>query len=371
MEKSNYKKQYLQPLSQYFAIIGATLILSILQIPTYAQENASKRISKSYNVDGNELLKIQNKYGKVHINTNNGTTILVDIEIKATAKSQEKAQKLLDRVEIISSQAGGIISYETSLDTKKESGWWDNWGSNQNGKNDFEINYTVAMPAKNPLEVKNNFGNIYLANFTGKLDLKVGYGNLKAESISGSAAKNIQIGYGNGTIVYLQTGKLVIKYSNLDLQKAGDVFLENAYSNTEIGEVDKLELDHKYGDLNVEKASEISGTSAYANFNVDFLKTSLRMSSKYNGSFRVNAIGENFKNIEIDAKYNSCNLKFAENAGCNFEISTKYGSFKLNKDLATFTNRDVNDYGGKYEGKYKKGGNKVMVTSQYGDISFK
>src|SRR6185312_13644382 len=70
-----------------------------------------KNYSKSYPVDGNDKLALDNKYGRVTINTWNKNEVKVDVQIKGTASDDETAQKLVDAITISDSKDGNTVSF--------------------------------------------------------------------------------------------------------------------------------------------------------------------------------------------------------------------------------------------------------------------
>jgi hypothetical protein len=87
--------------------------------PNYVQAaEKTKTMTKSYSVDGNDKLAINNQYGKVVVNTWPKKEIKVDIEIKSYEGSESKAQEQLDGVSISESRQGDLISFKTNIDKK-------------------------------------------------------------------------------------------------------------------------------------------------------------------------------------------------------------------------------------------------------------
>jgi hypothetical protein len=75
----------------------------------------SKSYSKSYNVDANDKLQIENRYGKVEVNTWAKNEVKVDVEIKTYANEDDDAQKLLDMVKINDSKDGNGVNFKTQI----------------------------------------------------------------------------------------------------------------------------------------------------------------------------------------------------------------------------------------------------------------
>jgi len=343
----------------------AIVLAMMLSVSAQAQEQESRKtMQKSYPASG-MTLKINNSYGKVHVNTNTGSQINVKVEMIAKASSKEKSDDILNKISVATTQSGNLIAFETVLE--KISGM--SWG----GKTSFEINYTIEMPSSIPLEVYNKYGNTYLGNFGSKLTLQTAYGNIKAERLTGTSEKSLQVKYGNAQVAYLEQGSVYVAYGNLDLEQGGTVKLKNAYSNTEIGKITNLSIDNAYSNLEIEKVEELDGDSDYAGkFVVKSLGKSLKMTGSYNSSFKIEGIDKNCQSVNIDSKYSTCSLTFNEDAGCQFELNLKYGSLVGEKDKFTIQSKVIENTSAYYQGKYGKNTTtKVQISTKYGNIKIK
>lgn len=335
------------------------LCLLFVSLQLQAQdEEARKTMQKSFSAAGNTL-KISNKFGKVHINTNKGNQIGVKIEMIVKANSKKKAEEILNTISIANTQSSGLISFETIFEKSIE----------MRGKTNIEINYTIDMPETSPLEVSNKFGNIYLANFSGKLNLKNTYGNTKTERIMGTNEKDLEIKFGNADISYLEQGTVYVAYGKYNLLAGKEVTLKSAYSNGEVGDINALQVKNAYGDIEIEKVSDLKGESHYGKFRVKNLNTSLAMKGAYNSTFKVEGIEKSCQNIEVNMKYSSSLFSFKADAGCQFVIDLQYGSFLGEKEKFEIQKKIVENSSSYYEGKFGKSNQtKVRVSSRYGDI---
>jgi hypothetical protein len=332
-------------------------LLPIVQSAYAQREELRKEFAKAYKVSASDLLHLSNRYGKVHINTNNGNEVKVEIEMLVRARSKTRAQEILDKISIEHEKSGGRISFETRLNSITLS-----------GGDKIEINYKVAMPARNPLEVSNKFGDIYLGDFFGKLQLECQYGSVKIDRLTGEA-KNLNIKYGDLNGMSLENGNVYVAYGNMNIDKVGEARLEGPYSNLKVNEGDKINLIIKYGNFRVNKANYIKGESAYSNIDVRALNDFLKMDIKYNGKFEIEQIAKGFESIEVNSSYSSCNLGFVENTGFNFKVNLRYGNLRFDGDAAELSYREIDGSKAIYEGKYNRGGKgTVVVNGKYGNV---
>ncbi|MDX5438344.1 MAG: hypothetical protein LPK03_14160, partial [Pontibacter sp.] len=133
-----------------------------------------KTIDKTFKVSSKDILKIDNQWGKVHVNTWDKNEIRVKVDVVTHASTEAKAQEMLDNIKIMESREGNTYTFRTQKDIRIS-------GNNKQG---LEINYTVYMPAENGIAVKNRFGDVYLPSMKGKADIDIQYGNLKCDRLA-------------------------------------------------------------------------------------------------------------------------------------------------------------------------------------------
>jgi len=83
---------------KFGSIIFATLILSFQLFAV--KEEYTKKISKSFDVNKDALLVINNKFGKVHCENWDKNNISIEVIITIEASNEEKANKYFDDVDI-------------------------------------------------------------------------------------------------------------------------------------------------------------------------------------------------------------------------------------------------------------------------------
>lgn len=316
-----------------------------------------KKIEKTYKVSGQQALDITNKFGKVHINTWDKNQIEVTVEIVARGDTDQRAMKILDRIDVDISESSSRISFQTVLK------------GNMNNNNDesFEINYEVNMPKSNPLWLNNSFGDTYLGDFSGELDMEVSYGGLQAGKLTGTS--NVEVSFGDGNIDRLDKGDLTVKYSDVDVEILGDVNLELGYSDVSIEKGNILEVECKYGDFNLGEVSEISGEVGFSGFRIEKLFKSIDMEAAYSGGFRIEEVAKDFEKINLKGKFGAFRIGLSEGTNGSFEARLKFCELNysgINLDL----NYSVKeDFKSEFRGEIGNGsGGKISIVSEYGDV---
>ncbi|MBK8611621.1 MAG: hypothetical protein IPL84_17200 [Chitinophagaceae bacterium] len=302
-----------------FKIILPLLLLA--QTSLFAQnenDNGSKKkyefvktksVNKSYNVSSSDKLNIQNSFGKVEIHTWNKNEIKVDVSIEVSANTNDLAQKVLDKISVAESQSGKEISFKTSI---------NNINNSKNEKSSMSIDYSIYMPANNPLKVKNDFGATVVPDYRGEVDLTSKFGSLTAGDLSD--VKNINVEFGKAKFNNITDGSITIKYSKAEFGKLS-------------GKID----------LKFEFCSGI-----------------------------VMSLDNSLAGMDVKSSYSTVNMKPSSGLSASYDISTSFGSLK-NRTAIKFEGDDEQDRRGpkfdfRYNGKSGNGAVQIKVKTSFGDI---
>ncbi len=304
-----------------------------------------KRLTKTYSVDANDQLAINNSYGKIEVNTWDRNEIKVDVEVKAYAGDDENAQKLLDGVTIANSKTNNLISFRTRIENNNRSNSWLSisfWNNGNGDKQKVEVYYTVYMPARNTLNLKTNYTNIVLPDLNGPVNLEMNYGDLTSGKLGGNI-NNITSNYGKIQIDEITNAKLNCSYGSFRSSKTKGIMANLNYCRTDLG--------------------EISGN--------------VTVKMNYSGGFKISSFDRDFKSLNINANYSSVNLDFNGSEAFNFDIYTSYANFKYDPNQVTITSKTPDDEDKSwssnktYKGYYGKSpsGN-IVIRSNYGGVKF-
>lgn len=300
-------------------------LLILLQLNTFAQNDndndnkndhkkkydfvKKKSVNKSYNVSASDKLNIKNSFGSVDVKTWDRNEIKVDVEIEVSANSDALAQKMLDRISVNDEKNGKEISFETKMKDIKNS---------KDEKSSMQINYSISMPANNPLTVKNEFGSTTIPDYRGEVDLTSKFGSLTTGNLA--SIKNIHVEFGKANLANITSAPVTIKFSKAVISK-----LSGAVK------------------LNLEFCSKVQ-------LNLD----------------------NNLSSLDLKTSYSTVNIKPSVELNASYKIFTSFGSFK-NTSSATFDKEEEdNDRGPKFDhefsGKSGNGNIPVKVKSSFGKI---
>ncbi len=318
-------------------------------------------VEKSYNVSATTSLQIRNKFGRIEINSWDKNEFAIKIELIGRSRSEERAQRILDQIEIDIDEGSSQISFETRIDRMK----------NKNNEG-FEVNYTISMPEANPLDIKNSFGDVLMGNRGGDLDINVSYGSMRVGDVAGDT--ELKLSFGSGDIDNIQDGDLTVKYSDFSLESSKNIELNQGFSDVEIGEVEDLELESKYGDVEIEKANTIDADIHFSGFEIDELTGKLEMEASYLGDFRLRRLAKTFTLVDIEGKFGSYEIGLEPGLNARIEAEFSFADLKSYSGLDIDFNYRVKESNkSMYRGKIGNGDESklIRIDSSYGNLRLK
>jgi hypothetical protein len=325
------------------------------------QDEKKKYIEKSYKVSASTSLKIDNKFGDVEINTWEKSEFSIKVEIIGKGRTEERAQRILDEIRIDIKESSSEIYFETEsndIKTKNEEG--------------FEVNYTVYMPEKNSLAVKNSFGDVSMGNRAGNLDLTVAYGSMKVGDVAGDTY--VKLSFGNGGIGNVANGEFIVKYSNFEIESGKRLDITQGFSDVEIDNVEDLKIESKYGKVEIKKAHKVDAEAHFSGFEIEELTGSLELECSYLGDFRIERLAKTFTLVDIDGKFGTYEIGLAPGVNADIDASFSFADLKVSSDVdATFNYRVKESNRATYRGKIGKGdpAKKIKIDSGYGNLRLK
>ena len=240
--------------------------------------------------------------------------------------------------------------------------------SKNNGRNNsFEINYTIKIPKNGTVTLNNKYGNISATDLFSSTDINCKYGKINLANLNGNSNK-IQIGYcSKSTIDYLKNGAVLSKYSGLKIDRASKIDLISDYSEIEIGDGNDVKYNSKYGSIKINKVNSLDVNGNYLTIDIGSIFNQLKLYTKYS-NVSIDAIQAKANDIAIVAGYTGVDIGFQSNYFFDFDVTVKYGDFKYDNELNVISKEETN-YTKRVSGFYKKkGGNKITVTSDYGNV---
>ena len=297
-----------------FKIITA-VGLALFATNAFADQNYFKE--KSYNFSAiaskEKYVELSNQYGDVEIFNSESDSIKIQIQVKVNSKSEVDAdlQGMLDRINISFRSSDSYVIAETQWDGKanffNKTYQTIKSGFDAESEN-IEINYKVYLPQTMELTIKNKFGNVYMDNHTGRIDIKIMYGELRARDLTD--IRKIEIKYGKLKLNSVKNGTfylVAIKYA--EIESANEITINSASSDIEIRKVKSFDLRSKHDKISIGSIDDLAANLILSDLKVKNLDKSINSYSKF-GSIRIGTCNILASDIQIELSRADLNLGF-------------------------------------------------------------
>lgn len=344
------------------------LLLPILLLSvTLAAQEVTKEFHEEYNAGSNSTLQLSNKYGDVVIDSWDQDKVVIDVKVTVEMPNRERAQELIQYINVDFAQNGDVISAKTVIDDRFN---FKGWG----GSKKFSIDYSVKMPAKAALALSNRYGNTDIDELDGLVNLDIKYGNLtlgKITSLKRDPINTINIAYGKGSIDEAGWLDLTLRYvGESEITKCQALLLDSKYSKLSVGELSSLVGESKYDNLNIDEINNLVLENGYTETKIGTLNKKLQYNGSY-GSFSVERIPAGFESIDVDTRYMGVYLGIDDAANYNLDAHVSYGGLKYNEENFVNKKRIIENTSQEIAGVVGKVENpeaSVNVTASYGSV---
>jgi len=283
-----------------------TLLLFAVVV-AFAQVRQERDYDKSFSVEENSKVEIVSKYGEVIVQTWDLDSVRFEVLVKAEGRNSSVVRKSMERVNIRFRKVGSIISAVTQVENG--SGFFGNLMNEVEGvvgpNNKLQVDYQVWIPENVDLSVENKFGDVYLADLSGKVDLDVSHGDIKGNHIE--QTMNLKHSFGKASFGNVKDGMLTLRGSEFIADEAGKLNFESASSEIIIEKIDRIQFNSRNDKIRLAEVSEITGEGSFTNLTTEYIGGSARLDFAY-GDIYLSRINRDFNSIDITGKSTDINL---------------------------------------------------------------
>ncbi|OMQ09190.1 hypothetical protein [[Flexibacter] sp. ATCC 35103] len=318
-----------------------------------------KNIKKTYIVNSNAGIDIDNKYGNITVSTWDEDKIDLDITIKVSGANEDWVNEKLNSIDVNITALKAMVSAVTNIASSSL--------KSKGSSNSFEINYVIKIPKNGSVKLNNKYGNITTLNLESSTDIACKYGKIIIGHLNGSSNR-IDIGYSqNSTIDYIKSGNIEARYSSIKINESGNLNLDANYTNVTLQDGQNIKYQGSYGTFKFQKINSLVGTGNYLTVSIAEISKDLNIDATYS-KINVESLNEKPKNVNLNTGYTNISLGYNINYSFDFDINTRYGSIKNDSSLDVLVS-EVKSNTKKISGyNKKKGQNKVVINSSYGNV---
>jgi hypothetical protein len=338
-----------------------------------------KEIKRNYPIGQFEKLYVENKYGNVRLVKSKGKQIEFVVEIRVSSSNSSAARNRIESIVIEFTDLQNELKAKTIFEELNESVFRRWFGSTP--EVNTTVNYLIKCPDYLHLYIHNKYGDVYLPDLKGNVDLSLSYGNVQSGNLVGEL--NADVKYGNIKFVKIGNASIRSDYGKVDLLQAGHISLNLSYGRFHIEEIKNLECNSKYSNVEIGKGGNVIFNGKYDKFKAKNLE-SFRTQNKY-ADFAIEMLNReavfdvayskvsldefssDSKKIEIAGKYNSIRI-YATHAYF-LQMNTRFVSPSIRGNIHYLKNEQESNQ--RYIEAYKNGrqsNTKVLIDAAYGSV---
>ena len=308
---------------KFRAVLVLGVLLGISTTLAHARQEVARDYHEEFNAGADTKLVLSNKYGSIDVKDWDQQKIVVDVVVSVKHSNEEKAQKLLENIDIKFSSDGNVVKVETVINDKFSR---INW----NDDNTFEINYSVQMPRDANLDLHNKYGNVFISELAGHTQIEVKYGKLTVNKLSRGNEKplnTLTLAYSSGSSIS-ECGwiKSNMKYSKLTIDKAKAIVAYSSYSKLNVGNASSIVVEGKYDGYEFGTLTNLVMNTSYSGIKMEVLEKKLSVVARYT-DFRIENMPATFESIDIESRYG--NIRVGLDPQASYKLDGEAGYSKI------------------------------------------
>ncbi|MCF8379363.1 MAG: hypothetical protein K9H49_07285 [Bacteroidales bacterium] len=296
-------------------IIFSALLLVFMHGNLQAQGFSDREFTvKTFPVNPQTSIEVNNKYGDVHVLTWKKDSVKFIIDLKINSSSRERLQKLKAEIRFDFTSSKYYVTANSNFGGTGNQIFAELRSLSESlipGKNSIEVNYTIYCPESVNLSINNKFGDLYIDDLRGEINLNLSNGDMKINSLNGES--NIELYFGNAIINHLTDSKITLSYAELKLKQAEKLQTITKSSTIHIEEVDLLKIESRRDKYFLADVYNMQGNSDFSQIWLEKINCDLDMNLKF-GDLRIDYIPANFCKLDIVSDYADLNIYIAKNA---------------------------------------------------------
>uniref|UniRef100_UPI003217510D hypothetical protein n=1 Tax=uncultured Draconibacterium sp. TaxID=1573823 RepID=UPI003217510D len=371
IKTNNYKQMKKLILIRCFML--ATLLMPLI---VNAQFTDTKEINKTYPVLPETQIEIQNKYGKIEIRTWDKDSVAFNIKIRVEEKKLSKLEESIRDIDFDITNSEHYLIVRTDVEKNKSS-----LGKEINrfketllqSEGNIQVDYIVFMPNSNRLKLENKFGDIYIGDYNGEININLSNGNLKAHNFENQI--DLTLNFADASINSIKRGRLECNFSELFIRDAESVRIQSKSTEFEFEQISNLDANSRRDKFRIRRADIIEARSSFTSFRLNEITDRINIRSEY-GNIDIDKITPDFNNINLESKSMDINIYFEPETAFNFEIvNTKSDvDYSSNFEIVDTEITDEKDGSTKLKGYYGEKSDsapKLYIRANSGTINLR
>ena len=353
--------------------VACIFVLILIAGTTKAQFTETREFRKRFAVHAETSIEITNKYGKIEFVTWNKDSVVIEVKMKVEEKKLNRLDKTLDNIDFDFTSSSHYLIVRTIADKNRsqlESEFLKFKETLLQTDGSIEIDYKVWLPATNPLKVENKFGDIYIDDYNGPVEINLSNGKLKAHDLK--KRSTINLNFADASINSMPNGRITTNYSDFYLKTTKNLRISSKSSEIEIIEAGSLILDSRRDQYRLRMADQVEAEASFTSFRLNQLTDRGTFRFSY-GDLELEKVAADFTDLYIDSKNTDVSLYFNPESAFNFEITATKTDVTLGRDIEAESKDYINEKDDTreikgYVNKKTTGKRKLLINATSGKV---
>ena len=310
-----------KPIAMHYRVIITILISLFFSEFGSGQSFSEKRtFRKSFRVNKEITLEVNNKYGSIHISPCNSDSVTIEAEVEAVASNQERIEKMLQGININISESSFLIRAQTDF-TQNISMLFESFKGMTNKlipyESKIQINYFITAPEYLNIRVINKYGDVYMENNTGTFSIDLSNGSFKANTLKKSGG--IDLNFCDATINKISEGYIDASFSELVIGESDNLTISSLSSRFDLKKAGTLDTKSRRDKFFIGSVNSIRGNSYFTDYKIEKVEDEINLVSKY-GKITADFIEKSIGMVTINCGYTDVYLTFDPSLSYNVDI---------------------------------------------------
>lgn len=290
-----------------YKLIGLLLLFASFTSMGQPYEK-SRHLNKVFSLGTDTEIQISNKYGNIQLITWEKDSVKFDVDLKVIATKESKLNSTFDYIDFNFNASKNFVIVETTFAGKGT--FWSDVKDLANtvfaGGTKTQIDYKIYLPAYASVKIENKYGDIFISEHNGPIDLFLSNGDLKSNTLNGKS--NITLQFANANIKFIKNGILDITYySELELEEADNLKVKSRSSRLNIDKINKLEINSYRDKYFLESANIIEAKNSFTYLEIKNLNKNIEMTANY-GELVIKNIHNSVEYINLEIESTDINI---------------------------------------------------------------
>jgi hypothetical protein len=305
-------------------LLPGILLITFALIPSLiltAQDFTKTYYKEKYDVDKGASLVIQNKFGDIHCQAWDESSVDVTVTVKVDASSQEKADKVFSKIEVELTGSRTKVEGITTI------------GSISNAN--YSVDYDVRVPRWINIDFENKFGDIYLDESDGNVKINIEYGAMEANSLNGPKTE-LTLKFSQGKAGFMKDGKINIEYGEWKSTGNENLQLYSRFSEINIDKIASLNIDSQYDEVTIGSSGPVISISRFSELEFEKINGDFDFDAEY-GDITVDYISAGFKTGRVRNSFAGTSLTFDPKVSLTVDADMEFGELSYPEEHASMS----------------------------------